>query len=84
MLGAMVGAGFIYASGALYLRWRGVEGMGLGDVKLMAMVGAFLGPALTLFALITASVGGGLYGFTVVLNVFRKRWQRYRRAHSPR
>jgi leader peptidase (prepilin peptidase)/N-methyltransferase len=84
VLGAAVGAGFIYISGALYLRWRGVEGMGLGDVKLMAMVGAFLGPALTLFALITASVGGGLYGVMVVLNVFRKRWQRYHRAQFAR
>ncbi len=83
MVGAAVGAGFIYASGALYLRWRGVEGMGFGDVKFMGMVGAFLGPALALFTLITASVGGGLYGFSVVLNVFRKRWQRYRRS-SPR
>ena len=82
VLGAAVGGGFIYASGALYLRFRGVEGMGFGDVKLMAMVGAFLGPALTFFTLITASVSGGLYGLAVVLNVFRKRWRRYRQRAS--
>jgi leader peptidase (prepilin peptidase)/N-methyltransferase len=80
VLGAALGAGFIYASGALYLRLRGVEGMGFGDVKLMAMVGAFLGPALTFFTLIAASVTGGLYGLAVVLNVFRKRLRRYRRS----
>jgi leader peptidase (prepilin peptidase)/N-methyltransferase len=79
LLGAAIGAGFIYGSGALYLRLRGVEGMGFGDVKLMAMVGAFLGAALTVFTLITASVCGALYGVGVVLNVWRKRWRRHRR-----
>ena len=39
VLGAIVGASFIYGAGAIYLRARGVEGMGFGDVKLMAMVG---------------------------------------------
>ena len=43
LLGAALGAAFIYGAGAIYLRWRGTEGMGFGDVKLMAMVGAFLG-----------------------------------------
>ena len=47
LLGAAVGAAFIYGAGAIYLRWRGTEGMGFGDVKLMAMVGAFLGVKLT-------------------------------------
>src|SRR5215472_9584523 len=42
LLGAAVGAAFIYGAGAIYLRARGVEGMGFGDVKLMAMIGAFL------------------------------------------
>ena len=43
LLGAAVGASFIYGVGAMYLRWRGTEGMGFGDVKLMAMVGASTG-----------------------------------------
>ena len=47
LLGAALGASFIYGAGAIYLRWRGAEGMGFGDVKLMAMVGAFLGMKLT-------------------------------------
>ncbi|MGB8115967.1 MAG: prepilin peptidase, partial [Candidatus Sulfotelmatobacter sp.] len=37
LLGAAVGASFIYGAGAAYLRWRETEGMGFGDVKLMAM-----------------------------------------------
>jgi hypothetical protein len=80
LIGAAVGAGFIYGTAAIYLRLRGVEGMGMGDVKLMAMVGAFLGAPLTLFVLATASFLGGLYGAMVVLNIFRKRLSRYRRG----
>ena len=51
LLGALVGASFIYGVGAIYLRARGVEGMGFGDVKLMAIVGAFLGVKLTMFTI---------------------------------
>ncbi len=80
VIGAAVGAGFIWGTAALYLRLRGAEGMGMGDVKLMAMVGAFVGAPLTLFVLITASVLGGLYGGLIVLNIFRKRLSRYRRV----
>ncbi|MGA2962408.1 MAG: prepilin peptidase [Candidatus Korobacteraceae bacterium] len=79
-IGATVGAGLIYGTAAIYLRLRGVEGMGLGDVKLMAMVGAFLGAPLTLFVLATASIFGGLFGAMVVFNIFRKRLLRYRRS----
>ena len=62
LLGAAVGATFIYGAGAIYLRARGVEGMGFGDVKLMAMVGAFLGVKLTIFTIFTASIAGSLFG----------------------
>src|SRR5207244_6733558 len=47
-LGALVGASFLYGAGAIYLRARGVEGMGFGDVKLMAMIGSFVGFRLTI------------------------------------
>ena len=66
LLGAMVGASFIYGAGAIYLRARGVEGMGFGDVKLMAMVGAFLGAKLTIFTLFSASIAGSLFGLSTV------------------
>jgi leader peptidase (prepilin peptidase) / N-methyltransferase len=76
VLGAIVGASFIYGVGAIYLRARGVEGMGLGDVKLMAMVGAFLGAKLTIFTLFSASISGSLFGVSTVLAVWIKRMRR--------
>ncbi|HEV2396531.1 MAG TPA: prepilin peptidase [Candidatus Sulfotelmatobacter sp.] len=77
LLGAVVGASFIYGAGAIYLRWRGTEGMGFGDVKLMAMVGAFLGMKLTIFTIFTASIAGSLFGLTTVLVVWLKRTHRF-------
>ena len=77
LLGAFLGASFIYGAGAIYLRWRGTEGMGFGDVKLMAMVGAFLGMKLTIFTIFTASLAGSLFGLATVLVVWLKRTHRF-------
>jgi len=77
LLGAAIGAGTLYGVGWAYLALRKVEGMGLGDVKLMAMAGAFLGPSLTVFVLCTASLLGGAYGIFILLRVFGKRLARY-------
>ena len=74
--GAAVGASFIYGAGALYLRARGVEGMGFGDVKLMAMVGAFLGVRLTIFTIFAASLAGSLFGLGTLLSIWIKRTRR--------
>jgi leader peptidase (prepilin peptidase)/N-methyltransferase len=79
LLGAALGASFIYGAGAAYLRWRGAEGMGFGDVKLMAMVGAFLGMKLTIFTIFAASLAGSLFGLTTVLVVWVKRTHRFQR-----
>jgi leader peptidase (prepilin peptidase) / N-methyltransferase len=79
VLGAIVGASFIYGAGAIYLRWRGMEGMGFGDVKLMAMVGAFLGMKLTVFTIFTASLAGSMFGVLTVFVVWIKRTHRFMR-----
>jgi leader peptidase (prepilin peptidase)/N-methyltransferase len=85
LLGAALGASFIYGAGVMYLRWRGIEGMGFGDVKLMAMVGAFLGIKLTIFTIFTASLAGSFFGLTTVLVVWLKRTRRFmkRLASAP-
>ncbi len=74
--GAVVGASFIYGAGAIYLRARGVEGMGFGDVKLMAMVGAFLGVRLTIFTIFAGSIAGSLFGLWTLTAVWLKRTRR--------
>lgn len=60
--GAVLGGGLLWAVAAGYQRAAGIEGLGLGDVKLLAMIGAFLGwqslPAVLLVASITGSLGG--------------------------
>ena len=80
LMGAAIGASFIYGAGAIYLRWRGTEGMGFGDVKLMAMVGAFLGIKLTVFTIFTASLAGSLFGLWTVFVVWMKRLHRFSKA----
>ena len=76
LLGASLGAGFIYAVGAGYLCLRGIEGMGFGDVKLMGMVGAFLGVNLTLLTMMAASIVGLAFGLATILVVWLKRTRR--------
>lgn len=84
VLGAALGAFFFYAIAMLYLRARGREGMGLGDVKLMAMVGAFLGVRLTVLTIFGASLVGSLFGLVTVLTVWMKRTRRrMARNHEP-
>jgi len=79
-LGAAIGASFLYGAGAIYLRARGVEGMGFGDVKLMAMIGSFVGLRLTILTIFAASIAGTIFGLSTVLAVWLKRTERRKRA----
>jgi leader peptidase (prepilin peptidase)/N-methyltransferase len=65
-LGIVVGGGSLFAVGLFYKLARKVEGMGGGDVKLMAMVGAFLGFKLALLTIFLGSVLGGIVGLVVM------------------
>jgi leader peptidase (prepilin peptidase)/N-methyltransferase len=76
LLGAAIGASFLYGAGAIYLRWRGVEGMGFGDVKLMALIGSFLGLRLTILTILASSLAGSFFGLWTVFVVWIKRTQR--------
>lgn len=62
VIGVMLGGGVLWATGAAYERIRGVEGMGMGDVKMLAMIGAVLGWPLMLLTLVWSSIVGGLLG----------------------
>jgi leader peptidase (prepilin peptidase)/N-methyltransferase len=83
LLGAAVGASFLYGAAAIYLRARGVEGMGFGDVKLMAMIGAFLGTKLTVLTIFAASLAGSLFGLSTVLAIWMKRVRRIEARGTP-
>ena len=76
LFGAVMGASFLYGAGAFYLRWRGVEGMGFGDVKLMAMIGSFVGFRLTILTILASSIAGSFFGLWTVFAVWVKRTQR--------
>ncbi len=65
-LGALAGGGSLYAIGALYKLARKTEGMGGGDVKLMAMIGAFLGVRLVAPVILIASFVGTLYAVVLL------------------
>jgi leader peptidase (prepilin peptidase)/N-methyltransferase len=65
-LGAALPSFFLWFGGWLYLRLRHREGLGLGDVKLMAMVGAFLGLHGALLTLIVGSVLGSVIGYAYI------------------
>ena len=62
VLGAAVGGGFLWGVGWLWERLRGVEAMGLGDVKMMFMVGAYLGWPLTLLTIFVGVLTGSVAG----------------------
>jgi leader peptidase (prepilin peptidase) / N-methyltransferase len=66
VVGAIIGGGLLWAVGEAYLRLRGVEGMGFGDVKMMAMVGAFLGAPLALFTIMVGSLIGSIVGLLMM------------------
>ena len=64
-LGALLGGGILLAiSGAWYLLRR-EEGMGLGDVKMLAMVGAFLGWKGVIVTLFVSTLSGAVVGLAV-------------------
>lgn len=75
-LGAVVGAAFFYVVSLAYKYARGREGMGLGDVKLMAMIGSFLGLRLTLLTIFGASLAGSVFGIATLLVVWGRRTKR--------
>jgi leader peptidase (prepilin peptidase)/N-methyltransferase len=66
IIGVLVGGGVLWLIGEAYFRYSGQEGMGGGDVKMLAMIGAFLGWKLVLVTLVLSSVAGSLIGVLVI------------------
>ena len=67
VFGAALPTGFLWLTGELFQRIRHKEGLGFGDVKMMAMVGAFLGLTGSLRTLILGSLVGSVVGVVYIL-----------------
>ncbi|MBI4517420.1 MAG: prepilin peptidase, partial [Deltaproteobacteria bacterium] len=67
IIGAVLGGGVLFAVAAGYQWFTGREGMGGGDIKLLAMIGAFLGWRAIPVTLLLASLSGSLVGLSLIL-----------------
>ena len=66
LAGIALGGGLLWAIAEAWFRLRKVEAMGFGDVKMLAMVGAFLGIKLVVFTFVVSSMIGGLVGVLLI------------------
>jgi len=66
LIGILVGGGGLWLVAEAYYRLRHEEGLGMGDVKMLAMIGAFVGWKLTLMTLMLASLAGSAVGLTFI------------------
>jgi len=67
LIGALAGGGSLWLMGWIWEKLRGVEAMGLGDVKMMFMVGAYLGWRLTILNIFLGVFSGSLIGIILML-----------------
>jgi leader peptidase (prepilin peptidase) / N-methyltransferase len=66
LIGAVLGGAILYGIAWAYYLWRREEGLGMGDVKMLAMVGAFLGWKAVLVTLVLSSFSGALIGVSLI------------------
>jgi leader peptidase (prepilin peptidase)/N-methyltransferase len=65
-IGALAGGGILWLIGEAYFRYSGQEGMGGGDVKMLGMIGAFLGWQQVALTLVLSSVAGSIVGILML------------------
>jgi leader peptidase (prepilin peptidase) / N-methyltransferase len=75
LLGAAVGAFFLWAAAALYKLVRKREGMGMGDVKMMALVGAFLGVRGAFLTILFGTLIGSIIGVLLIFSLYLAGWK---------
>ncbi|HSS20995.1 MAG TPA: prepilin peptidase [Pyrinomonadaceae bacterium] len=74
-IGALIGGGSLWLMGWTWEKLRGIEAMGLGDVKMMFMVGAYLGWRLTILNIFLGVFTGSLIGIALMLRQGRRNMQ---------
>ncbi len=67
LLGIFIGGGLLYAVAVLFYWATKKEGMGGGDIKLLAMIGAFLGWSSTVFTIMVSSLIGSIVGVALMV-----------------
>jgi leader peptidase (prepilin peptidase) / N-methyltransferase len=67
LIGIVAGGGVLFLIAEGYYRVRHEEGLGMGDVKMLAMMGAFLGWPLAILSLMIASVAGTIVGLALIV-----------------
>ena len=67
LLGAVLFGGALFVIGELFYRIRGIEGLGRGDVKLVAMIAAFQGTSVTLLILLAGSLLATVFGTLAIV-----------------
>jgi leader peptidase (prepilin peptidase)/N-methyltransferase len=67
LVGIVAGGGVLLLMAEMYYRLRKEEGLGMGDVKMLAMIGAFLGWKLMLVTLVLSSFLGSLIGIGMIV-----------------
>jgi leader peptidase (prepilin peptidase)/N-methyltransferase len=67
VFGLVTGGGLLFLIAFLYIAVRKQEGMGMGDVKLLAMIGAFLGWKGVVFVMLVSSLLGTVTGLSIIL-----------------
>ena len=75
IIGALAGGGSLWLVGEIWKRLRGVDAMGLGDVKMMLGVGALLGWRLSFVAIFLAAFSGALIGVVLIAKQKQKDFQ---------
>ena len=75
LIGALIGGGSLWLTGWAWEKLRGIEAMGLGDVKMMFMVGAYLGWRLTILTIFMAVLSGSIIGIALMLRQGRPNMQ---------
>jgi leader peptidase (prepilin peptidase)/N-methyltransferase len=66
VIGVLLGGGVLYAIAGAYYLWRREEGLGMGDVKMLALIGAFLGWKAVLVTLVLSSFSGAVVGVALI------------------
>jgi len=74
ILGAAFGSFLLWGLAAGYKAVRGHEGMGMGDVKMIAMIGAFLGLRGTFLTLLLGSLLGSVIGVGLIVALYFGGW----------